>query len=140
MKKVLLTLCGAVLLMALLTAPAMASLWRSDLVCDLNGDGMFSDLGQQRPYAVIQGFGELYVSSIHGLPPNMPFTCAINCFFEGGFLVADCGKTDANGRLPAQRIRGFLLPGVCAGIDFFLVDTPTLGDDAACVDGVVIPQ
>ena len=142
MKNALGTVCGAVLLTGLLTAPAMAqTLWRSNLVCDVNGDGMFSDLSPQRPFAVIQDRGELYVSNIYGLPPITPLTCLVNCFLGGSFHSAPCGATDANGRLSAQRTKGFLPPGlVCAGVDFFLFDTATGGGVVLCVDGAVIPQ
>jgi hypothetical protein len=134
MRKVLGSLCGAVLLTSFLTAPAMASLWQGDFVCDLDRDGTFSDLSPQRPYAVIQGRGDVFVSSIHGLPPNTDFTCVIDCFLQGGTDFFPCGRSDAVGRLRAQRPEGFRLPpGVCAGIDFFLFDTDTGGDGVLCV-------
>jgi hypothetical protein len=127
-------------LTGLLTTTAEATAWRSNLACELSGDGRFSDLAPQKPYAAILDRGELYVSAIHGLPPNTAFTCLVGCFLEGGFRSASCQTTDATGRLGPQRIQGFLPPGtVCAGIDFFLFDTGTGGDLALCADAVVVP-
>jgi hypothetical protein len=136
MKKVLLTLCGAVLLMALLTAPALAGpLWQSDLVCDVDGDDDFSDLSPQRPYAVIKPTtGDLWVSNIFGLPPNTNFLCELDCKFND-FADAPCGRTDANGKLAAQIIKGFAseVLGRCAGVSFDLLRLDTAVQ--VCVDG-----
>ncbi len=80
MKKVLLTLCGAVLFTTLLTAPVLAGSpsWQSDLVCDLNGDWTFDDLDSQRPFAaILHPSGDLYVSKIFNLPPNTTFQSQI---------------------------------------------------------------
>ena len=140
MKRVLGLLGSAVLFTALLTAPAMASLWRGEFVCDLDQAFTFSGLGSQRPSAVIEGRGGVFVSAFYGLPPNRDFTCVIDCSLEGDTSFFPCGKTDANGRLRAQRPEGFRLPpGVCAGIGT-LFDTDTGGDDVVCVGASIAPR
>jgi len=143
MKRILRPLCGAAMLLAsLMTGSAMADGWRANLVCDVDGSGIFTDLGGRTPFAAILNRGELYVSSIHGLPPERSFTCQIDCIDQGPLNVrAPCGVTDASGTLSAQRIRGFLPPGVCATIDFFLFDgAGPFSSSTLCVEGVVIPQ
>jgi hypothetical protein len=144
----LLALCGVVVfatLTGLLTAPAMAQpFWRSDLVCDLNDDGTFDDLGRdQRPFAQIAfPTGDLYVSRILGLLPNTDFVCDVICVGSPGFNRAPCGTTDANGTLKAQTLRRFAsrvglglpLPSdVCVGVDFQLFTA--VGPLQRCVEG-----
>ncbi|MBZ0168066.1 hypothetical protein MELA_02419 [Candidatus Methylomirabilis lanthanidiphila] len=113
MKKVLLTLCGAVLLVALLITPALARpFWQSDLTCDFNDDLIFGEEFPARPFAVIKyPSGDLYVSTIRGLPKNTDFECVIRCNPTPTgdiFHVEDsCGTSDANGVLPAQVIQRF---------------------------------
>ena len=74
MKKVLLTLCGAVLLTALLAAPALARLfYQSDLVCDVNHNLDFFDAADAltiTPFARIGSAGDLFVK-LRTLPPAL---------------------------------------------------------------------
>lgn len=151
MKKVLLTLCGAVLFTTLLTAPVLAGSpsWQSDLVCDLNGDWTFDDLDSQRPFAaILHPSGDLYVSKIFNLPPNTTFQTQIYCSQAGfGWNWLPNGTTDANGTLAAQRIKGFATSaalggsGVCAGVQFNLYGYPPSAPPFVvnCAGGFKVP-
>jgi len=146
MRKVLWTLGGAVLLTALLSVPAMARpFWQSDLVC---GGEDASPVGPT-PYAVLLApSGDLSVSTIYGLRPDTKFVCVISCEDEG-FNVAECGTSDANGKLRPQRIAGFAsaaglgLDGgdACVEVEFAIVGVSHGHDKdhAACVAGFVPP-
>jgi len=149
MKKVLLTLCGAVLLMALVTAPALAGspFWQSDLVCNLNGNPTFGDPGDALPTrsfaAILHPSGDLYVSKIFlgSNFPTMDFDCDIQCSGAGLISVA-CGKTDVMGTLAAKRIKGVATKaniglGVCEDITFGLV--PSGGGSTVCKAGFNTP-
>ena len=76
MKKVLLTLCGAVLLTALLTTPALALVdYITPMVCSVAGRaGLFAPSGSAR---ILQPSGDLYVKLF--LPPGTPAECNIIC-------------------------------------------------------------
>jgi len=134
MKKALWTLGGALLLTALLSAPAMARpFWQSDLVCTYPSP--------ITPYAVILNpSGDLSVSIIYGLPPNTAFDCAIRCGSGGGNRVS-CGTTDANGKLRQQRIAGFGddlgADEVCAQVEFAVISQNVAWDGAFCLSGFV---
>ena len=154
MKKVLVTLCGVVLLVALLTAPALAGpFWLSDLVCDLDQDAVFGEEPDDhlptRPFAsILSPSGDLYISQIFfGPRPDFvkaDFECTIECGTIGGGTFS-CGKTDGKGTLPAQIIKraasaaslvGLPLVGVCADPSFTLF--LSIGG-AACRGGFKAP-
>lgn len=121
MKKVLVTLCVALSLTALLTAPALAQpFWLSDLTCDLDGNGFFGDplAKPGRPYVRIEyPSGDLYVHPIYfgaakpNVPPGTTFDCQITCFDApfASYTKPNCATTDIiTGDLyPAKRVQGF---------------------------------
>ena len=121
MSTILRALCGAVLLTSLLTAPAMAVVWRSDLVCDPER-GRLQWPGSAE--AVCGDSGPRGIVRQHDLwsPPARAFTCAIDCFPVGRH--PDCAVRDDRCQRHASSAAdaGFLPPEVCAGISFFLFD------------------
>jgi hypothetical protein len=111
MKKVLLTLCGAVLLMALLTAPALAQgkNYQTPMLCSITAGGFV-----ERGYAVIlRPAGDLYIRLL-GVNRNTLFDAQIFC---SGFPLApetSAGMSDGGGKLvvivPADKLG--LVPGL----------------------------
>jgi hypothetical protein len=140
MKKVLFSLGGAVLLVALLTVPALAGspFWQSDLNCSPP-----LPAGTRTPFAaILNPSGDLYVSKIFGLPnAGETFTCDITCFASGDTNSQPCETTDAAFTLPAQRIKAFAtnanlgFPGVCADVFFAL--SGNMG--TVCQEGFTAP-
>jgi len=84
MKKVLLTLCGAVLLMALVTAPALAQVgkdYQTPMMCSFPGPGPTGPFVSSGFAAILQPSGDLYVKL--RFPPGSPLpppACQIRCF------------------------------------------------------------
>jgi hypothetical protein len=151
MKTVLRACCGALVLTVLLTAPATAGpFFRSDLVCDVGRDGLFSDLSPQRPFMDIAfPTGDVDISTIHGLPPGTAFLCQLFCLVPQPqtdplpFHEGQCGTTDTSGRLRAQRLPGFasranLGVDVCAAPFFRMFDIGGVSP-AECVIGFAHP-
>lgn len=112
MKKVLLTLCGTLLLTALLSAPALALVdYITPMVCSVAGRiGPFVPSGETR---ILRPSGDLYVKLF--LPPGTPAECSIRCFgnpvapapappVNSGAIAV--GTADAAGKLVAR------VPGV----------------------------
>ena len=113
MKKVLLNLCGAVLLVALLTAPALAQVvdYRTPMMCSVAGRaGPFAPSGFA---AILQPAGDLYVR-LTNLPPGTLGECNLRCFGNPAAPAAappvnsgaiPVGAADAAGKLVA-RVKG----------------------------------
>lgn len=149
MRRVLVSLCGALLFTTLLSVSVMAGSpsWQSDLVCDVDWNGTFNVLGSQRPFvAILHPSGDLYISKIFGLPHNTAFQSTIWCGY-GGYNQSSAGTTDANGTLAAQRIKGFATSaalggsGVCAGVQFNLYGYPPSAPPFVvnCAGGFKVP-
>jgi hypothetical protein len=108
MKKVLVTLCGAFLLTALLTAPALALVdYITPMMCSVAGRaGLFAPSGSAR---ILQPSGDLYVKLF--LPSGTPAECNIRCFGNPFAPAAappvnsgaiPVGAADAAGKLVAR--------------------------------------
>jgi hypothetical protein len=161
MKRALWVVCCAVLLTVGLTVPAQSRPhWQSNLVCDVNGDEVFTDLfgrPEGTPYAQITGSRfDLYVSKIYlpDIAPHTPVSCEVFC----GFPELAVGHVDARtGTIPCGETQDFrpgistfgpvLLPrfasklqlrppeGACEGVRLFI----SVPGRVLCVDGFVDP-
>jgi hypothetical protein len=95
MKKVLFSLGGAVLLVAMLTVPALAGpVYQSDMICK---DFSLNVVGGG--FTVIQkASGDLFVK-VSGLTPGDVFDCAVTCAGVIQNLQFPCGTVNAAGKL-----------------------------------------
>jgi len=135
MKKVLLTLCGAVLLMVLLTAPALAGVfYRTDMKCT---GGPFTT-----GFATIQEPSRDLTISLFGVTSGISFEAQITCFGPPGAssLVTPVGPSaGAPGKL-VVRVKGLataaslgLVPGQdCLDIR---IDVNEFGGGYVCTEG-----
>lgn len=90
MKKRVFQVGSALLLSTLLTTPAVADSFKSDIFCTFP-----SGIGKVK----IEGRGTVRFR-VDGLPPNATFTCDMECELFGAPLEQPC-TSDAHGRLDA---------------------------------------
>jgi len=115
MKKRYFRIGSILLLVALSAAPVLANLYKSNLICDSNGDGIAGGAGDGSGSAAIGGAeGGTLKLDANGFEPNQVCDCGLICAFGGGVFFEEC-QANEKGEIHYSSSKGAVAPANLSG-------------------------